>query len=262
MLPVVPLLNTPDNAASIEKLQQQFALPLITHLDDRVDLYLQFHAQGLGLCQRGSAFNPVVVDFLHGRVAFRQRQQEGRRQPLARAVGFAKNPQPIVIDATAGLGRDAFVLASLGAQVMMVERSPVIAALLSDGLQRAITATLQQTQHAPLSVLFTQQLQLYYGDSRHYLAELLKKYPHAVIYLDPMYPHREKSALVKKEMRLFRLVVGDDMDSGDLLMQALALGARRIVVKRPKLANDLMAQSPTMRIVSEQTRYDVYLNGN
>jgi 16S rRNA (guanine1516-N2)-methyltransferase len=262
MQSVVPLLVTPEYVTQSAALQQRFELPIVTQLDENIDLYLQFQAGSLGLCQQYSLLNPVCVDFLHGRVAFRHRQQEGRRQPLARAIGFAKNPQPVVVDATAGLGRDAFVLASLGAQVIMVERSPVIAALLSDGLQRAIVGTLNQSEQVHLATLFAQHLQLYYGDARDYFATLFRKYPQAVLYLDPMYPHREKSALVKKEMRLFRLVVGDDADSADLLTQALQFGVQRIVVKRPKLADGLISQSPTMQIVSEQTRYDVYLNAN
>jgi 16S rRNA (guanine1516-N2)-methyltransferase len=84
-----------------------------------------------------------------------------------------------------------------------------------------------------------------------------------VVYLDPMYPHRTKSALVKKEMRLLRALVGDDEDTGELLQAALGCAIKRVVVKRPKGAPPVMPTQtnslrPSAAVESKNTRYDIY----
>jgi 16S rRNA (guanine1516-N2)-methyltransferase len=79
-----------------------------------------------------------------------------------------------------------------------------------------------------------------------------------VIYLDPMFPHRDKSALVKKEMRLFRPLVGDDMDAPALLEAALALASHRVVVKRPRKAPCIEGPKPSHALEGKSSRYDIY----
>lgn len=127
--------------------------------------------------------------------------------------------------APTGLGRDAFVLACLGCRVRMFERHPVVAALLEDGLRRAYA-------DPELGPWLATRLTLHHGSSLSALAQLHSAPD--VVYLDPMFPHRQKSALVKKEMRVFQLLVGADEDADGLLAPALAL--RRVVVKRPDYA--------------------------
>ena len=80
-----------------------------------------------------------------------------------------------------------------------------------------------------------------------------------VVYLDPMYPHREKSALVKKDMRAFQTLVGSDTDADALLTPALALASKRVVVKRPDFAQPLAGVKPTMAIQTKKNRFDVYV---
>lgn len=189
------------------------------------------------------------VDFIHGSLGFRARHGGGRGQTLARACGLKPGINPSIIDSCAGLGRDAFVLANLGARVRMIERSPIIAALLFDGLQRA---------RSELNWL-DDRLQLHQGDARCLLPELCASEPTEVIYLDPMYPKREKTALVKKEMRLFRGLVGDDADAPELLALALTLASKRVVVKRPKGAESLQGPKPNLALASKNTRYDIYV---
>jgi len=156
-----------------------------------------------------------------------------------------------VYDLTAGLGRDAFVMATLGCQVSLVERSPVIALLLEHGLKQA--STFDETQE------IVQRMRLIKADSRKFLKNLsFEDYPD-VIYLDPMYPHRDKSALVKKEMRIFRDLVGNDTDAVDLFQIALTKALRRLVVKRPKGAEFLAGETPAFQVKSKNTRYDCYL---
>jgi 16S rRNA (guanine1516-N2)-methyltransferase len=194
---------------------------------------------------------PVYVDFTAGAADYRRRYGGGRQQPLARAVGLKGGAAPTVIDPTAGLGQDAFVLASLGCRVCLVERSPVIAALLRDGLQRAI-------QDPDIGILIQERLSLRVADGRDYLQELDEDRWPDVIYLDPMYPHRRKTALAGKEMRLLKALVGDDHDASGLLAVALMRARRRVVVKRPRRAPALSGPAPDTRIIAPNTRFDLY----
>lgn len=159
---------------------------------------------------------------------------------------------PTVVDATAGLGRDAFVLANLGAQVTMVERSPILATLLEDGLNRLAADTARSDSD-------TIQLQLTHANAIEWLRQQAEtEHRPEVVYLDPMYPHRSKSALVKKEMRALRALVGDDDDSALLLQAARQCALNRVVVKRPKGAPLIDTSKPSGNVQSKNTRYDIY----
>lgn len=206
---------------------------------------------GLGLQVTGKgAPGPVRAEFVTGKAGYRREHGGGTGQLIARAVGLQKTRQPLhILDATAGLGQDAFVLASLGCRVTLFERSPVIHALLSDGLARAAL----NEQSAPVVAGMT----LRPGSSIDWLKQTGEDAAD-VIYLDPMFPHRDKSALVKKEMQVFRTVVGDDSDSEDLLSAALAAATYRVVVKRPRKAEPVNGPEPTTRIEGKSSRYDVY----
>ncbi len=140
------------------------------------------------------------------------------------------------------------MLAALGADVALLERSPVVGALLADALRRA--------RADPDVAAIAARMTLQVGEA----ATLLKTLePPDVVYLDPMYPHRTKSALPKKEMRLFRLLVGPDDDAAGLLAAARAAALRRVVVKRPAGAPFLGDAKPDGRLESKNTRYDLYL---
>ncbi len=193
---------------------------------------------------------PVSVELAAGGVAHRLRYGGGRGQDLARAAGFAPGRVPSVLDATAGLGRDTFVLAALGATVLAVERSPVIRALLENGLQRAAAV--------PGLDEVLARIRLVGGDAAEVMAALPEGERPDTVYLDPMYPERRKGAAVKKEMRLFRFVVGDDPDADRLLPVARHCALRRVAVKRPRLAPLLAGVEPQGRIVGRSTRFDLY----
>lgn len=188
---------------------------------------------------------PLRIDFLQGKTA--QRLLNQGKHLLARAVGFKKSQPLTVLDATAGLGQDGFVLASLGCQVLLLERSPIIAALLNDGILRAkaqspnLTMKLQQT------------------NSIDYLMQLTPEAFPDVIYLDPMYPEKQNSALNKKALRWLRDIVGDDSDAEQLLAVALCKAHKRVVVKRPRLAPHLGNHKPDFSTLGKTCRFDVYL---
>ena len=196
--------------------------------------------------------NPIFIDFEQGKNAHRRQFGGGRGQPLAKAIGLKKGATPTVFDATAGFGRDAFVLANLGCQITLIEKNPLIATLLDDALYRA------QDSCEIRDVI--SRMSLINNDAVHYLTQLKdNEYPD-VIYMDPMYPSREKSALVKKDMRLLHQLAGPDTDSAELLITAQAIAKKRVVVKRPKSADFVGEQKPTTTIESKNTRYDVYVS--
>jgi 16S rRNA (guanine1516-N2)-methyltransferase len=190
----------------------------------------------------------IYVDFASGAVAHRRKFGGGKGQSIAKAVGMKAGVTLHVIDATAGLGKDAFVLASLGCHVDMVERSPVAAALLEDGLERACL-------DAEIGEWVQQRMKLTYASGYDYL----QNHQADVVYLDPMFPHKKKSALVKKEMRVFQSVVGADLDADDLLDVALRAAKYRVVVKRPDYAPFLNDKKPSMSINMKNNRFDVYV---
>ncbi|WP_107851227.1 class I SAM-dependent methyltransferase [Oceanimonas marisflavi] len=190
----------------------------------------------------------VYVDFVEGAAAHRRKFGGGRGQTIAKAVGLKHGHNPSVVDGTAGLGRDAFVLASLGCTVTLCERHPVVHALLEDGLRRAAA-------DPEIGAWVRERLQLLpFG---HSLSDIGQQPD--VVYLDPMFPHKKKAALVKKEMRVFHSLVGADEDADALLTPALALARARVVVKRPDYAGFLNDARPSAQIASKNNRYDLYV---
>lgn len=165
---------------------------------------------------------------------------------LARAVGIKGRYLPTIIDATAGMGRDAYTLAALGCEVTLIEHSEIIFSLLEDGFDRQSQAELE----------ITGRMNLHQANAVTLIPELDA---HDVIYLDPMYAERGKQALPKKEMQLFRKLLGHDTDVDSLLEVALEHAKKRVVVKRHRTAKALMDKKPSAEIVGKQTRFDIYL---
>lgn len=196
----------------------------------------------------------IQVDFCAGGAAHRRLYGGGKGQMIAKAAGVTAGVKPRIFDATAGLGGDAFVLACLGCEVMMMERSPVAAALLQDGLERA--RQYAEYEDAELREIIA-RMRLLPGDSIAYLQ--MQTAPVAeVIYLDPMFPERQKSAAVKKEMQAFHQVIGQDLDDAALLQAALAGASHRVVVKRPRQAPAIEGQKPSYALEGKSSRYDIY----
>lgn len=249
MTPSVPLIpSEPQLQPAAQALAARYGLPCESRSDAPYQLWLE--PGRLALHQIGEgAPGPVFVDFVAGALGHRRRFGGGRGQPLARAVGLKGGASPRVIDATGGLGGDAFVLACLGCPVTLIERSPVVAALLDDGLARAAA----DAEVAPIVA----RMRLLAGNAIELLAAWPEE-PPQVIYLDPMFPHRDKSALVKKEMRLFRPFVGDDLDAPALLAAALELASHRVVVKRPRKAPAVAGAKPGYVLEGKSSRYDIY----
>ncbi len=193
------------------------------------------------------------ADFVGGRLGWRLAHGGGRRQLVARAVGLHRRSGGLrVLDATAGLGRDAAVLAALGCEVLAVERHALVFALLEDALARAEADPATRERLGG-------RLRLLHGDAREVLADAGAHGGWDAVVLDPMHPPRTGSALTRQEMRLFRELVGDDEDAAALLAAALDSGAPRVAVKRPLRGEPLPGPSPQGRVLGRTTRYDLYL---
>ena len=209
-------------------------------------LYLAAEEQGIVLHRVGDK-GAVWVDFTAG--AAQHRRLHGGGELLAKAVGRSK--QPTVWDATGGLGRDSFVLAGLGLNVHIFERHPAVYCLLADGLARALLH--------PDTAETASRLTLHHADAAEYMPRLAAEIGHPqVVYLDPMYPERRKSAAVKKEMAFFHELVGTAQNDTALLDAALATATARVVVKRPRLGNFLCGRKPDYQYTGKSTRFDVY----
>lgn len=219
------------------------ATPYVLHLD----------ADGLTLISQSGSSGSISCDFMGGKLRHRHRFGGGSGQAISRAVGVKSGFMPSVADLTAGLGADAFVLAGLGAKVTMVERHPVVAALLRSGIDRAIRYGDDEDLLAAVK-----RMQLIIGDARDWLSNIGESEQPDVIYLDPMFPERNKSAQVKKEMQVLQALVGKDDDIAELLDEALTKARYRVVVKRPRLADPLADRKPSFSVTGKSTRFDVY----
>lgn len=255
--PVVVLVDSaaaaePDLAARAVALAEELGVPLagfwpLATETGRPPLVLVVGQGRLELrATSADTVGPVFVDFLHGAEAHRRTSLSGR-QPLARAVG--PNARTVV-DATAGLARDAFQLACLGYRVTAIERSSVLVALVRDGIERG------RAHGSPGLREALDRLELCAGDAIELLASPRDMARPDVIYVDPMYPPSRKS-LPKKEMQLCRLLVGDDADAADLFAVARRVAAQRVVVKRHP-HTDPLAPGSVASIAGRQVRYDVY----
>ena len=244
-----------------ELLQAEAATHAGKHSADAVQLVLKADADGLSL-QDASAPRTAAtrVDFVDATLQYRLRTS-GKRQGLGKAIGLdkaASGREVFVVDATAGLGRDALVLAHLGCRVLLVEQSPLMHALLADGFRRSgIEAT-------PEFASVLARMQLLHADARQWLAAAARGENERpdVVYLDPMFPPRGKQAKVKKDIALLHHLLGSEQDVGSLLQTALAVARYRVVLKRPdgKLPPDLPA--PTMWIGDKPAAFAVYVNSS
>jgi len=252
--PLVVVTCRDGDLGLARQLAKQLELPFLPDAPSQhalAGLELVLGPERLELRDAGRRIGPISADFLLADFARRRRLAGRRSEPLARAVGLGKGELPQVLDATAGLGRDSVLLAWLGCEVTAVERHPVVAALLQDGLRRAAAAPLPMPMVAA-------RVHLVVGDARLVLAAGVEPRPDVVL-LDPMFPRERRTALARRELQLLRRLVGDDEDAHELLARALQVARRRVVVKRHAQAPPLAGRRPDLRLAGASTRFDVYL---
>lgn len=244
-LPVI-VVNREGSAQRAKNIATTLGVPLRQSLPSEETLIVEVTPSRIQLCLRPSKMRPVYVDFLDAAFRWRTTQASRSTELLARAVGIKPGIAQRVLDVTGGLGKDAVVLAGLGCDVTLIERHPVIALLLEDGVERA-----------KVSAWFNNLLlQLIKQDALDFLQ---KPCDFEVIYLDPMYPEQKKKAAGKREMQILRKLVGSDRDAENLLALALKRARQRVVIKRPRLIAPV--PSPNFSLWGQSTRFDVYLVG-
>ena len=253
--------DSPHYLKQAEKLSSVLGYPLVTDIacpDDCQNdpsYVLLVGEDGLSLFPSNRRLHgPIRVDFMLGSNNHRRRFGGGNGQAIAKAVGVSGRFLPRVLDLTAGLGGDGFVLASLGCRVSLVERHPLICSLLRDGINRAR----EEGESDPAIRDLMNRLDLIECESLEILSDITIDQRPDVIYLDPMFPHRKKSAKVKKEMQAFQHIVGSDIDSDSLLERALEIARYRVVIKRPSVAEFLGDKKPTYSLDGKSTRFDIF----
>ena len=232
----------PDEA---ERLAARLGVPLKTDgrdIGDAEELSLLLDRNGLTLCFQDQKLRGDFTDMKK-----RLRTGNLQREMLVRAVRIKNNTSPYVIDATAGMGEDSLILASAGCRIRMYERDPVIAALLKDALRRA--------EQIPELREAISRMQLFEEDSVEALGSLTE--PPDVILLDPMFPERQKSALVKKKFQLLHHLERPCEEEDSLLQAAILAQPRKIVIKRPLKGSFLAGRKPDYSLKGKAVRYDV-----
>jgi len=249
------IYQTPNLQLSAQKLADKLDMVCTSPMGTSTpsEYWLELTESGLQLYSNLlNKSKPIMVDFLTGSNFHRYRFGGGKSQMIAKAVGMKSLHNPTILDITAGLGGDGFVLATLGGRIQMIERSAVLFALLDDGILRAKQEPWFRELH----------LTIQHADARCFLQKLDNQHMPDVIYYDPMFPCSEKTALVKKEMRILRQVVGDDHDSQTVLPLCIEKAKKRVVVKRPYHAPCINHIKPDLQYKGKSSRFDVYLTHN
>ena len=191
----------------------------------------------------------LKCSFIEGPILHRLKYGKGRGQNLAKAVGMKFNKNRNIIDATAGLGYDSFILASLGAKVTLIERSQKMHELLQNGINEGISFGGEIEK-------IINRMELLFGDSK----DILPKLSPEVIMIDTMYKERKKTALVKNNMRLVREIVGPDTDYIELLKVALNCAKKRVILKQPRYADPIKEiRKCSHQILGKTIRYDIFM---
>lgn len=203
-----------------------------------------------GLMLHSPAMKPWHIDFLSAEKNYRRLHGGGFKETLARACGIKRNQiLPTIVDLTAGFAKDAFVLACLGCDITLVERHPIIAALLDDGLKR-LYADPEASRHF--------HLKLYFEDAEHFLKHSLTSLPD-IVYIDPMHPQRTKSANVKKDMQILQQWIPPEEHPENLLNLSLKYAKKRVVLKWPRKSPAINSiKKPDFTYEENTVRFDVY----
>ncbi len=222
------------------KYSQRFGIPALENPSKSVFRFcLKFGELGLDLLDlHQSCTQPIRIS-------------TSNLKPVSRKnlLGFALGKSRFVIDATAGYGCDSILMARMGYDVVAVERHPALAALLCDGLSRAV----REPGHL--------KIQLRFEDAIPFLqrADSVR----SVIFLDPMYPSgRKPNVKVRRKIEVLRELVGNDDDFEELFLAALNSPVRRVVLKRPNFAPVLRPDMLTDCFKGNLVRYDIYQSAN
>jgi len=242
----------PELLAQAEELAARLGLPLAV-AEERQQLLLRVSYAGLELLKPDDPQlrGPLRVDFTAGAMDFRRRQPG--KELLLKAVGCKIGRPLAALDATGGLGRDSFLLAAAGCMVHVFEKEPVLAALLADGLARA--------RLHPETAAIAARMRLTAADALPFLRAMRQQGQCMdTVYLDPMFPERRKTALVKKEAQLLQLLAKPaSLEAEKELLAAARAVSHRVAVKRPAKAPFLGEAAPSHSLFGATVRFDVHI---
>lgn len=244
----ITLFADPDvDPTAVLHLAEQLELA-ITQAPSVQSTYLHFQSDRLGLVFNNEVQKPVTfqVDFVHGKS--RYRAQKPSAELLIQAIKIKKKLPVSVVDGTGGLGRDAFLLAAAGCTVEVFEKNKIVAALLEDGLRRA--------RAYPEYARITQRINLHRFDMTTHLVKCVPE--PVVIYLDPMFPQRTKTAKVKQDMQVLQQLISAPEGAEQLLKTAWGAHPHKIVVKRPIKQGPILDLAPSYTVSGKAIRFDVY----
>lgn len=192
-------------------------------------------------------------DFANPSLIHRIKYGGGGRQAIAKAIHSKNKKNLNIIDATAGLGTDTLVLASLNCQVYAIERNIKIADLLKKRLLAA--------KHHVFLASFIKNITIITGDSRSIIPKIIQhnQFIPDVIYLDPMFPTKKKTAAPNKQIQLLQSIIHEEPCEEELLTICLNYNRSRIVVKRPRISAYLKNIKPNFSLIGKANRFDIYL---
>lgn len=227
-----------DQAAALE-LSQHIGVPLSDAMSDSLTLVMDrtgLSLYGYGMRYQGD-FTPMLRRVTSGRL----------QHEMLVKITKTKSECPLAVDAAAGMGEDAFLLAAAGYRVQLFEQDPVIAALLKDALRRA-------QLHEQLTEI-VDRMDLTEGNSIELMPRLTEQ--PEIVYLDPMFPPRRKSGLIHKKLQLIQKLEQPCSNEAELLSAAISLHPKKIVIKRPLKGECLAGRKPSYSVKGKAIRYDV-----
>ena len=233
-------------AKSVAKTLNLEFVAIADDLDSGVALVIDTDRSWLQRLQ-SPRLGPVYIDFSAADMVYRRKS--GHNEPLGRAMGVKGDKRPKVFDATAGLGRDAFVLADLGCSVTLSEQSAPLCYLLEQARELALMSANDKVVEA------VSRMRVLRGDSRQQAVEGFD-----VIYIDPMFPERGKTAAVKKDLATVQALHAHSSVANapeDLVVWAMAQPVERVVIKRPVKAPVMGTVKPSHSITGKTVRFDV-----
>lgn len=237
------ILST-DTTSKIQEISEFLKCPINPPRPE--DYFFHMHIEGTRFYVRDGEKRTLEIDFDKNHLDYQRKGHRGKNELIAKALGYSKGCRK-VLDLSVGLGVDSVFLTQLGFQVMGVERSPLLFVLLQNAFGHSAKEELRSYQ-------------LFHDESLSFLKAQNGKVDIDAIYFDPMYPHKKKSALPKQEMVIFRDLVGSDDDAADVLREALKWPVRRVVVKRPLNAEELLP-GVMHSFEGKVVRYDTYVVG-
>lgn len=238
-----------DKNANIEKakkIAERLNIEIITNNKEKFDILLSMDESGLALVSDNMK---LYGDF--SKSIKRLKQSNLQKEMLIHAVKIKGEKENLIaIDATAGLGEDSILLAAYGYNVELYEKNPIISELLKDAMERA-------EKISELKDIIG-RMKVHNEDSIIAMQNL--KYKPDIILLDPMFPERTKSALIKKKFQILHKIENPCSDENEMLSSAIKANPKKLVIKRPLKGEYLAGVKPDYSLKGSSIRYDCIIN--